>query len=103
MNRYEATVLRPIRTQDVTEKAKRDRGPHSTLKLELLPEHAGPRADKPLWAVGEREKALSERIVKFKDRGMLGDAKGQRQSVARAFLVPNQEKTSGVWLLITAT
>ena len=32
MNRYEATVFRPIRTQDVTEKAKKARGPHSTLQ-----------------------------------------------------------------------
>ena len=98
MNRYEATVFRPIRTQDVTEKATKTRGPHSTLKLELLPEHAGPRADKPIRAVGEREKALWERILKFKDRGMLRDAKGQRQWVARAFLVPRSGKTQ--WRLI---
>ena len=77
MKRYEATVFRPIRTQDVTENAKKAKGPHSTLKLELLPEHAGPRADKPIRAVGERKKALWEKIVKFKDRGMLRDAKGQ--------------------------
>ena len=56
--------------------------------MELLPEHAGPRAGKPKRAVGEGEKALWEKVVKFKDRGMLRDAKGQPQWVARAFLVP---------------
>ena len=79
MNRYEATVFRPISTQDVTKKAKNARGPHSTFKLELLPEHANPRANKPIRPVGEREKELWEKIVKFKDRGMLRDAKGQPQ------------------------
>ena len=98
MNRYETKVFRPIRTQDVTEKAKKARGPHFTLKLELLPEHAGPRADKRIRAVGEREKALWEKIVKFKDRGMLRDAKGQPQWVARAFLVPTPEKNE--WRLV---
>ena len=98
MNRYEATVFRPIRTQDVTEKAKKARGPRSTLKLELLPEHAGPRADKPIRAVGERKKALWEKIVKFKDRGMLRDAKGQPEWVARAFLVPKPGKNE--WRLV---
>ena len=57
MKRYEATIFRPIRTQDVTKKAEKAQGPHSTLKLELLLEHVGPRADKPIHAVGEREKA----------------------------------------------
>ena len=57
MARYEKTVFNPIRTQDVTPAAKKARGPHSTLRLELLPEHAGPRADKPIRAVGECEKA----------------------------------------------
>ena len=85
---YGKTVFNPIRTQDVTLAAKKARGPHSTLHLELLPEHAGPRADKPIRAVGEREKALWDEIVKFKDRGMLRDAIGQPQWVARALLVP---------------
>ena len=98
MNRYEATVFRPIRTQGVTEKAKKARGQHSMLKLERLPEHAGPRADKPIRAVGEREKVLWEKIVKFKDRGMLRDAKGQPQWVARAFLVPKPGKNE--WRLV---
>ena len=98
MNRCEATVFRPIRTQDVTEKAKEARGPHSTLKLELLPEHADPRADKPKRAVGEREKALWEKIVKFPDCGMLRDANGQPQWVARAFVVPKPGKNE--WCLV---
>ena len=70
MARYEKTVFNPIRTQDVTPSAKKASGPRSTLRLELLPEHAGPRADKPIRAVGEREKAFWDKIVKFKDRGM---------------------------------
>ena len=48
--------------------------------------------------MGEREKALWEKIVKFKDRGMLGDAKGQPQWVARAFLVPKPGKNE--WHLV---
>ena len=68
------------------------------LCLELLPEHAGPRADKPIRAVGEREKALSDKIVKFKDGGMLRDAKGLPQWVARAFLVPKPGKND--WRLV---
>ena len=63
-----------------------------TLGLELLPEHAGPSADKPIRAVGEREKALWDKIVKFKDRGVLRDARGQTQWVARAFLVAKPGK-----------
>ena len=98
MARYEKTVFNPIRTQDVTPEAKKARGPHSTLRLELLPEHAGPRADKPIRAVGEREKALWDKIEKFKDRGMLRDAKGQPQWVARAFLVPKPGKND--WRLV---
>ena len=96
--RYEKTVFNPIRTQDVTPAAKKARGPHSTLRLDLLPEHAGSRADKPIRAVGEREKALWDKIVKFKDRGLLRDAKGQPQWVARGFLVPKPEKND--WRLV---
>ena len=92
MARYEKTVFNSIRTQDVAPAAKKARGPHSTLRLELFPEHAGPRADRPGRAVGEREKALWDKIVKFKDRGMLPDAEGQPQWVARAFLVPKPGK-----------
>ena len=98
MERYEKLVFRPINTQDVAEAAKKSRGPHSTLKLELLPEHAGPRADKPIRAVGDREKALWDKIVNFKGRGMLRDAKGQPQRVARVFLFPKPGKND--WRLV---
>ena len=98
MASYGKTVSNPIRTHDVTPAANKARGPHSTIRLELLPEHAGPRADKPIRAVGEREKALWDKIVKFEDRGMLQDAKGQPQWVARAFLVPKPGKND--WRLV---
>ena len=95
---YEKAVLDSIRTQDVTPAARKALGPHSMLRLELLPEHASPRADKPIRAVGEREKALCDKIVKFEDRGMLRDANRQPQWVARAFLVPKPGRNS--WRLV---
>ena len=98
MARYQKTVFHPIRTQHVTPADKKARGPHSMLRLELLPEHAGPRADKPIRAVGERQKALWDEILKFKDRGMLRDAKGQPHCVARAFLVPKPGRND--WRLV---
>ena len=48
MARYEKNVFNPIRTQEVTPAAKKARRPHSMLRLELLPEPAGPRADEPI-------------------------------------------------------
>ena len=98
MQQYEKWVSRPVNTQDVTEAAKKGRGPHSTLTLDLLPEHAGPRADKPIHAVGDREKALLDKIIKFEGCGMLRDAKGQPQWMARAFLVPRPGKND--WRLV---
>ena len=92
MARYEKIIFNPIRTQNRNPAAKRGRGPHSTLRLERLPGHAGARADKPIRAVGEREKALWDKIVKFKDPGMLRDTKGRPEWVPRRFLVPKPGK-----------
>ena len=97
MEKYSDRVFRSIPTHEVTEEAQAKRGPHAKVRLQLKQKHAGPRADKPIRAVGPKESALYDKVMGFKKKGMLRKCEGDPQWVARAFLVP---KPGGKWRLV---
>ena len=85
MEKYSDRVFRSIPTHEVTEEAQAKRGPHAKVRLQLKQKHAGPRADKPIRAVGPKESALYDKVMGFKKKGMLRKCEGDPQWVARAF------------------
>ena len=97
MQKYQKRGFETINTPDVTEEAQAARGPHARVKLTLKEKHAGPRADKPMRAVGPKESALYDKVRGLLKEGMLRKAEEHQQWVARAFLVP---KPGGKWRLV---
>ena len=61
------------------------RGPNGICVLEPIPD-AKPKADKPIRAVGLREKAMREKIKEFQEKGWI--VPSQSHWVSRGFLVP---------------
>ena len=97
MQKYQKKNFETINTPDVTEEVQAARGPHARGKSTLKEKHAGPRAEKPIRAVGLKESGLYDKVMGFKKKGMLRKAEGDPQWVARAFLVP---KPGGKWRLV---
>ena len=58
MEKYSDRAFSSIQTHEVTKGAQAKRGPHAKVGLQLKQKHAGPRADKPITAVGLKKCAL---------------------------------------------
>ena len=88
MQDFAKTVFTTKHVDEIDAAAQAARGPHAKVQLKLLQEHPGPRAAKPIRAVGLREQVLLEKLEDFRKRGMLRKAEGDPQWVSRCFLVP---------------
>ena len=97
MSRCQTRIFESINTDNVTPEVQAARGPHAKVRLTLKQRHAGPRADKPIRAVGPKESALYDKVIGFKKKGMLRKAEGDQQWVAREFFLP---KPGGKWRLV---
>ena len=82
------------------EKNMDKRGPNGIGVLEPIPD-AKPKADKPIRAVGLREKALLEKKKRFKKRAGLCPA--DPIGSAWGFLCQGQAQRNGDWSLIIGT
>ena len=88
MQDFAKTVFTTKHVDEIDTAVQAARGPHVKVQSKLLQEHPGPRAAKPICAVGLREQVLLEKLEDFRKRGMLRKAEGDPQRVSRCFLVP---------------
>ena len=74
MQDFAKTVFTTKHVDEIDAAAQAARGPDAKVQLKLLQEHPGPRAAKPIRAVGLREQVLLETLEDFRKRGMLRKA-----------------------------
>ena len=88
MQDFAKTVFTTKHVDEIDAAAQEARGPPAKVQSKLVQKHPGPRAAKPIRAVGLGEQVLWEELEDFRKRGMPRKAEEDPQWVSRCLLVP---------------